>query len=48
LVTGLSTPSVSVIKAYEELYEIETDPTTSSLEALPELFNNDIGNELHW
>jgi hypothetical protein len=47
LVTRLSTPSISMIKAYEELYEIKTDPTASSIKALPELFNNDIGNELH-
>lgn len=46
LVTGWSTPCASAMKAYEDLYETETEPNASNIEALAALFNDDAGNEL--
>jgi hypothetical protein len=34
------------MKAYEDLYETETEPNASNVEALAALFNDDVGNEL--
>ena len=41
LVTERLTPSVSAVKAYEDLYK----PDASNAKALAALFSNDIGNE---
>ena len=45
LVTGLSTPSASVKKAYDALYE--AGPSASNVEALKALFQN-VRNESRW
>ena len=45
LVTERLTPSVSAVKAYEDLYKTKTASSASKVKALATLFNDDVGNE---